>query len=636
MHSNSLDSLNGARAADKKAHLHTLLAQAVGTRQAWKTLRALRMPYRTPPFAIGVGFGHDPRTSATTFAQHFARVHWTPPAPRLGPSPPSLPGIPPMPERGPFTREELDEAIASLKRNKAPGPDDLPAELYSLLTPEARLQLLALYNGLWGCDTLPDALNASIIAAILKPGKSPHDLNSFRPIALLNVTYKLLAKMLQRRLLEHIDPHLVPFQYGFRPGRSTATPVFIARRVQDLAERAGHRLMMLALDYSKAFDFLPHPSIAMALSRHRVDPSVTRLILAIYANPRFTVRLGAHCSEDLRQENGIRQGCPLSPLLFVMVTSMMWQDLLQDLRQRPFINPPGLASPILLYADDTLLLATRPPDLRRLLALTEARGAAYNLQLNKDKCELLVTNDDGVRMYFSNGQAVPKVTHLKYLGAVFHAHLDVGGILRQKFADARMEMRKLERFWAHNQIPLPWKITVFNAVIRTRVFYTLETLELTPTHLTSLDAVYFRSLRRLMRIPPTFVARGWTNARVFARARTLTRGPRRSTGTTLCTFSTYYHSQRLRLLGHLLRAPDNDLARRSLLTHDNRDLTEVVGKRVGRPRNTWLRSAIQDATRELCNPPFFPPDQITVQQLQELAVGRLRPFASVAAQDNQP
>ena len=98
----------------------------------------------------------------------------------------------------------------------------IPAEIFKVLTTEARDKLLTMCNNLWGREDLPHTLNESTIAAIYKTGKDPREYANYRPIALLNVTCKLLAKMLQIRLLEILDSQLVPQQFGFRPGKSTA------------------------------------------------------------------------------------------------------------------------------------------------------------------------------------------------------------------------------------------------------------------------------------------------------------------------------------------------------------------------------------------------------------------------------
>ena len=106
-------------------------------------------------------------------------------------------------------------------------------------------------------EIFPDHFNEALVVQIYKAGKTPENYASYRPIALLNATYKILAKLLQNRLKEALDDRIVDFQYGYRQARSTAEPIFIARRVQEIAERHGLQLYLLALDYSKAFDSIP-------------------------------------------------------------------------------------------------------------------------------------------------------------------------------------------------------------------------------------------------------------------------------------------------------------------------------------------------------------------------------------------
>ena len=149
---------------------------------------------------------------------------------------------------------------------------------------------------------------------IYKNGKTPELYSSYRPIALLNVTYKIFAKLLQNRLRETLDDRIVDFQYGYKKGRSTAEPIFIARRVQELAERNGLPLYLLALDYSKAFDCIPHPKLIECLHRMGAPIKLTALVAAIYRDPRFRITIQEGISDEHNQEIGIRQGCPLPPI----------------------------------------------------------------------------------------------------------------------------------------------------------------------------------------------------------------------------------------------------------------------------------------------------------------------------------
>ena len=84
------------------------------------------------------------------------------------------------------------------------------------------------------------------------------DSPSYRPISLANAIYKLYAALLQARLAKYFDSQISEFQYGFRKKRSTATPLFLIRRMVELFERHATSLYVLFLDWSQPFDCISH------------------------------------------------------------------------------------------------------------------------------------------------------------------------------------------------------------------------------------------------------------------------------------------------------------------------------------------------------------------------------------------
>ena len=222
------------------------------------------------------------------------------------------------------------------------------------MQPHNRAKLLDLYNDIYEQERIPDHFNEALVVQIYKPAKIPEHFASYRPIALLNVTYKIYAKMLQGRLRSTLDHKLVEFQFGYRQGKSTAEPILIARRTQELAERHGKPLHTLALDYSKAFDSIPHKSLSESLYRCGTPRRLTSLVERVYENPRFRIKLPEGISSEKSQDIGIRQGCPLSPYLYIIATSCLIQDLFRDFRNTDIPTPMGATYPVLLFADDTL------------------------------------------------------------------------------------------------------------------------------------------------------------------------------------------------------------------------------------------------------------------------------------------
>ena len=173
-------------------------------------------------------------------------------------------------------------------------------------------------------------------------------------------------------------------------------------------------------------------------------------------------------------------------------------------------------------------------------------------------------------MLFPDPTPVKKHPSIKYLGATFSAALDLGTIIRQKIADVAQLLRTLAPLWSDPQIGTAWKlVVVFNAVIRSRVFCTLDTLKPATSHQRSLATLYFQGLRKILRKHSTYIDRTWRHERLPEVAN---RTARKIRGTTARhrPFSKYYEQRRRKLLGHLLRALALKIRRLAVLTEEDR------------------------------------------------------------------
>ena len=107
---------------------------------------------------------------------------------------------------------------------------------------------------------------------------------------MLNTFYKILATVIQMRLASKIDKHIQKTQYGFRPNRSTAQALHLARRIQDLSEQSGMDLCMALLDWEKAFDKVDQKRMEEALTRLNIPKKIIKMIAALYRRPQFTIK----------------------------------------------------------------------------------------------------------------------------------------------------------------------------------------------------------------------------------------------------------------------------------------------------------------------------------------------------------
>ena len=265
----------------KPAKTKQRLAESEATldpRQKWKWIKRVRSDYKPRPVSIRDSQGKPTSLSqqAQTFAEYLRDSHWAaPPTPYTGPTDPRHPAA--AVDLSPITTAELNAALKELAHNKAAGPDSIPPEAWQWLDHHNQEALLRVLNQALLTATIPDDWHHAIVVEIYK-GKGPlTDPASYRPISLLNTSYKLFAKIIHARLQAALDDRLREAQYGFRATRSTSQPIHIVRRLIERAEATGKTLYTIFLDWEKAFDKI-HPDASSqrchaTASHHISQPS---------------------------------------------------------------------------------------------------------------------------------------------------------------------------------------------------------------------------------------------------------------------------------------------------------------------------------------------------------------------------
>ena len=201
--------------------------------------------------------------------------------------------------------------------------------------------------------------------------------------------------MKQRLLQAGIDAHLWYTQFGFRIKRCTEDAIFVARRRIEtaIAQRHG-AISLLALDWRKAFDSVNLASLLDALRRFGFPDDFISIINGLMRDRSFFVEEFGTRSQQRPQSSGISQGCTLSPLLFLVVMSVLMHDAVQLLgpSARAAYDRGDLAD--LAYADDTLLLGVSSAHLTEFLDAVATSGRQFGLSLHTDKFQLLQVNCD--------------------------------------------------------------------------------------------------------------------------------------------------------------------------------------------------------------------------------------------------
>lgn len=152
-----------------------------------------------------------------------------------------------------ITVEEIQKTLKSMQPGKTPGPDGIPVEFYKHYPDILLTRLHEMLTNAAEMQSLPESMGEAVIVVILKDGRDPSLCSSYRPISLINVDAKVLAKILANRLNTVITPLVHPDQMGFMPGRGTDINI---RGLYTHIARAGQEDggVVASLDAEKAFD----------------------------------------------------------------------------------------------------------------------------------------------------------------------------------------------------------------------------------------------------------------------------------------------------------------------------------------------------------------------------------------------
>ena len=555
----------------------------------WKQLRLLKKPRHTTQTRLrdDGGITVDTDMRAETFAEHLEKVQWYV-------RPVSL--IPGTDEKlheldrlncGAFTYSEMRVGIRKLKCRKATKNGDIPAECLKALAAvdgSALQPLLDLCNDCLTSNSFPAEWQTARVAMIFKKG-DPASCENYRPICVLSIAYKLLSIMLKERLLDAgVDKLLWPSQYGFRRKCSTSDAIFVARRRIELAVAQKYgRVSLLALDWSKAFDSVNLSSLLDALRRFGISDVFVEWVGALMRGRQFYVSDNGTQSSTRPQRSGISQGCTLSPLLFIIVMTVLMRDATDMLSPaaREAYAKGDLAD--IAYADDTLLVAVSQANLEEYLQAVSDAGTRYGLELHYGKLQLLNVRCL-TQLRRPDGNALLPAHEMVYLGTVLSEDGCIDAELSRRIGMTKGEFRALCKVWNHSCLSRKRKLHLFESLVQSKLVYSLSSCCLNIAQSRRVNGFQAKCVRRILGIQPSFESRV-SNKEVMDRAG-------------IYDISCVLTQQQLEQLGRVLRADTAAPLHTAAFTPGTLEpATCHWVRRVGRPRKEWVPTVLEKARR---------------------------------------
>ena len=307
---------------------------------------------------------------------------------------------------------EVINQIKAFKVGKAPGPDGIKPEIIKLLLEEQNIisVMTSLLNQALRNGTVPDSWRVSntiLIEKVKKP--TTKDL---RPIALTNILYKLFMGIIKKRIEEHLQRNYIAkdTQSGATIGRRVTDNIFILQYCIERSFIDHQKLYVVAIDFSKAFDSVDRKMMIDVLKMYKIHGNVINIISKIYQGDKTDLIFNKQNCGSIEVTSGIRQGCNVSALLFVIVTYKIIEEME---RSRLGYRDNDFYLPLLFYMDDALLLARKREDAVSMVNIFERTAMKFGLKLNRKKCQMIVFNSKDQEREI-NG--IKTAENMKYLG----------------------------------------------------------------------------------------------------------------------------------------------------------------------------------------------------------------------------
>jgi hypothetical protein len=416
-----------------------------------------------------------------------------------------------------FNLSDLQEGAHRSPTRSSPGPDGLPYEILALLFnhPATGRIALQVYN---------DALSQSIFplswletCMILLPKKGDLALlQNWRPISLINTDAKIFTRMINARLMKYMNKCISTNQMGFMPKRFIGEQGMIVQCLQEIAVKARSECIALLLDQQKAYDRIHFDYLQHCMSAFNIPNTIIRSITSLFSTTMIQVNVNGFLTDPFQQRRGLRQGDPLSPLLFNIAfdpllraihnsTDIQGFDLqqeaipqiqtpiqhltsvintlnIQDHTNTNTSTDPSPSNPsikVIAYADDTLVTLRTQDDFYHLQTILTKYMKASNALLNYDKTQVLSLSgaphqhwqtflqDQGIHQWHDKNSLAPLI----YLGYAICSSPS------QRAAHAQAIISKLKKqcqIFSARSLTYRSKVTIMNTLIYSKLWHMIR------------------------------------------------------------------------------------------------------------------------------------------------------------------
>ncbi|RYR39566.1 hypothetical protein Ahy_A09g045127 isoform B [Arachis hypogaea] len=377
------------------------------------------------------------------------------------------------------TLEETKKAVFSIGSLKAPGRDGFPALFFKRNWEIVENKMMEHVTRCWNNPEEIEEANTTLITLIPKI-QTPEFITQFRPIALCNVNYKVITKILVNRIKPTLNDIIAPYQSSFVPGRNIQDNIIIAKEVMHSMKRmrGKAKFMAIKIDFEKAYDRINWDFLEKRLLEINMLRKCVGIIMKCVRTVKYNLLWNGSMTEEFSPKRGIRQGDPISPYLFVIcmdALSQLIEKTVELNNWKPFtIGRRGPKISHLLFADDLLIFAeATPTQLQNVIDTMNTFCNASGLKINQAKTSIVftrnVSNQIKQEMYSISGFKESKELG-RYLGAMINNNRKG----KDNYKDVMDRVQNKLKGWKSNCLSLAGRITLAQAAISPMLNYEMQ------------------------------------------------------------------------------------------------------------------------------------------------------------------
>ena len=288
-----------------------------------------------------------------------------------------------------LTVQEIKNVLHCFEKNKTPGEDGFTKEFYETFFDLLKQNLLDSYNEAFQKGSLAVCQRRGVISLIPKNDYDLSELTVWRPITLLNVDYKILAKCIAKRIEPFLPKLIHSDQTGFMKDRFIGQNVRLLNDLMEYTDVKKISGIFLFIDFEKAFDSIEWNFIKRSSELFNLGPFLTRWFSILYSNSEAVVMNAGYMKDYFTLSRGVHQECPLIPFLFILSAELLSLKIRQEPNWKGISLPNLQEAKISQFADDTSLISKDTNSLKFSLQIIGSFDSISGLRLNKKKTKAM-------------------------------------------------------------------------------------------------------------------------------------------------------------------------------------------------------------------------------------------------------